>query len=166
MQIGILSDTHNHTPTLQNALAFFEQQGIRTLIHCGDMTTVETAQYLCNFHVIYVFGNGDFLSGEIRATLKAFHPANFGGLSFSGEMHGKQIGAMHGHYPEQLALMIRSQKFDYVFTGHTHHRNDEKSGRTRLINPGALGGTRHQSRSVAVLDLNSDTLHFQEISET
>lgn len=163
MRIGILSDTHNQTTNLQNALRFFEQHRVHTLIHCGDMTTVETAQFLCNFHVIYVFGNGDFLSGEIRATLKGFDQNNFGGLSFAGELSGKQIGAMHGHFPADLDLMIRCQKYDYIFTGHTHRRKDEKIGKTRLINPGALGGTRYQTRSVAVLDVDQDSLHFQEI---
>ncbi len=163
MQIGILSDTHNQTATFLKALLFFEQKNIHTLIHCGDMTTVETAQFLCNFHVLYVFGNGDFLSGEIRATLKSYDSKNYGGISYSGEINGKQIGAMHGHLPAELDLMIRNQKYDYVFTGHTHRRKDEKVGKTRVINPGALGGTRYQSRSVAVLDLTTGVLNFQEI---
>jgi putative phosphoesterase len=163
MQIGILSDTHNQTSTLQTALNYFKQRKINTLMHCGDMTTVETAQYLCEFHLYYVFGNGDFLSGEIRATLKGFDSNNFGALSYSGEISGKQIGAIHGHLPAELDLMIRNQKYDYLFTGHTHRRKDEKMGKTRVINPGALGGTRYQSRSVAVLNLTTGALHFQEI---
>ncbi len=163
MRIGILSDTHNHTQNLQKALAIFKQNHISKIIHCGDVTTVETVQFLCEYEVIYVYGNGDFLSGEIRATLKSFDSKNYGGISYAGEISGKQIAAMHGHFPAELDLMIRLQKYDYVFTGHTHRRKDEKIGKTRVINPGALGGTRYQSRSVAVLELNTGVLHFQEI---
>jgi hypothetical protein len=57
--------------------------------------------------------------------------------------------------------MANDGQLDYLFTGHTHVRMDKRIGRTRLINPGALGGTRKQSRSVAILDLDTDELIFE-----
>ena len=163
MLIGILSDTHNQTENLQKALAYFKENNIESLIHCGDMTTVETLQFMCEFEVIYVYGNGDFLTGEMRATLKAYNEKNFAGMQYDGDVDGKRIGVMHGHLYPELHKMIQSGKFDYVFTGHTHRRRDEMVGKTRVINPGALGGTSYQSRSVAILDLKTDQLYFHDI---
>jgi hypothetical protein len=37
---------------------------------------------------------------------------------------------------------------------------DKRIGRTRVINPGSLGGLKKQSRSVALLDLETDELNF------
>jgi predicted phosphodiesterase len=47
---------------------------------------------------------------------------------------------------------------DYLFTGHTHRRCDKRIGPTRVINPGALGGTQHETRSICILDLATDRL--------
>lgn len=163
MLLGILSDTHNQTKNLQKAITLFKENRVDTLIHCGDMTTVETAQFLCEFRIIYVFGNGDFVSGEIRSTFKAYNQENYGGISYTGEIHGKKIGVMHGHLYPQLNEMINSGQYDYVFTGHTHRRKNSLVGKTRVINPGALGGTKYQTRSAAILDLAKNDLFFKEI---
>jgi predicted phosphodiesterase len=40
---------------------------------------------------------------------------------------------------------------------------DERIGKTRLINPGAVGGSGSESRSIAILDLVSDELIFEII---
>ena len=36
-------------------------------------------------------------------------------------------------------------------------------GRTRVISPGALGGTRRQSRSFYILGLTTDEIRFVEL---
>ena len=64
---------------------------------------------------------------------------------------------------EILDGMVQSRKLDYIFSGHTHRRQDELIGNTRLINPGALGGMYYQTRSIAILDLETDKLIFKEI---
>jgi len=163
MWLGILSDTHNQLENLPPALNFFSKNKVDTLIHCGDATSVDVVEYLCEYQVIYVYGNGDFLSGEIRDTLKAFSDKNYAGMVFRGEISEKKIAVIHGHIPAELNKIIHSGEFDYVFTGHTHRRKDEWVGKTRVINPGALGGSFYQSRSVALLNLISGELFFQEI---
>jgi predicted phosphodiesterase len=56
------------------------------------------------------------------------------------------------------ALLIAQP--DYLLMGHTHRRHDARVGLTRVINPGALGGTQHEARSVCVLDLANDQLEI------
>ncbi len=165
MKIGILSDTHNHPSNIQKALAIFENHKPDALIFCGDATTIESIEWFCEYPMIYTFGNGDFLTGEIKAFLKAYNQTNFAGYVFSGVLGGKKIGVTHGHLINYYDDLINGGQLDYVFTGHTHVRMDKRIARTRLINPGALGGTRKQSRSVAILDLDTDELIFEILKD-
>lgn len=164
MKIGILSDTHNDQDNIQKAVTIFEMHQLERLVFCGDATTVESIEWFCKYPLIYTFGNGDFATGEIKALLKAYNPSNFAGYVFNGELGGKKVGATHGHLINFSDEMINSGKFDYVFLGHTHLRMDQKIGKTRLINPGALGGAHKQSRSVAILDLETDQLIFEMLT--
>ena len=59
MKIGILSDTHNNIKNLRIALNVFLEEGIDTIIHCGDLTGVEIARAMDGFRVICILGNGD-----------------------------------------------------------------------------------------------------------
>lgn len=165
MKIGILSDTHNHQSNIQKALAIFENHKPDILIFCGDATTVESIEWFCEYPIIYTFGNGDFATGEIKAFLKAYNQSNYAGYVFTGELGGKLVGITHGHLINYYDEMINDNQFDYLFTGHTHLRMDKRIGRTRLINPGALGGMRKQSRSVAILDLDTDELIFEILED-
>lgn len=165
MKIGILSDTHNNLPNLQAALDRFRQQGIDTLIHCGDLTGVEVAQKMDGFRVICVFGNGDFASGEIRHMLLAQNPNNYAGLVYKGEIDGVRIAATHGHLPGAVEELRHSGEFDYVFSGHSHQHKEEQTGVTRMINPGALGGLHREARHVCLLDLNTGEAAFIKITD-
>ena len=57
----------------------------------------------------------------------------------------------------------KSGEFDYVFYGHTLRRSDTLIGKTRVINPGALGGPRYQTRSGYLLDLVSGEVKLLEV---
>lgn len=166
MEIGILSDTHNNLRNLQKALAVFKSRGIETLIHCGDLTSVEIARALDGFRVICVLGNGDFTSGEISDTLLAQNPENFAGLQYTGRIGGARIAATHGHLPGLVDELTHSGQYDYVFKGHSHLHQDVKVGFTRLINPGALGGLHPENRRICVLNLDTGKAEFILIDET
>lgn len=165
MKIGILSDTHNHHSNIQKALAIFEKHKPDILIFCGDATTIESIEWFCEYPIIYTFGNGDHMTGEIKAFLKAYNRSNFAGYIFKGELGGKKVGITHGHLINYYDEMVNVGQLDYLFSGHTHVRMDKRIGRTRLINPGALGGTRKQSRSIAILDTDTDELIFETLED-
>jgi predicted phosphodiesterase len=57
---------------------------------------------------------------------------------------------------------LESQSFDYLLHGHTHVKRDERVGRTRVINPGALH--RAREKTVAVLDTATDMLTFLTVN--
>ena len=104
-----MSDTHNESHNIQKALAIFEKNKPELLIFCGDATTIASLEWFCEFPMIYVFGNGDFLTGEMQAFLKAYNPSNFAGYVFEGELGGKFIAVIHGHLEEKLNEIKESQ---------------------------------------------------------
>ena len=163
MKIAIISDTHNHIRNLNTALSIINAEGITTIVHCGDMTSMETAELLRGYAVIFVFGNGDYASGAISKSLQEANPASSAGMAFEGEIGGVKIAAAHGHVTGKVESLFRSNQFDYVFYGHSHRRSDERGPRTRLVNPGALGGIQKETRSFCILDLAAGDLRFIEL---
>ena len=73
------------------------------------------------------------------------------------EFDDKKVFVTHGHRTS-LRRAIDSGEYDYVFHGHTHRYKDEIIGKTRVINPGALGGKKVEDRSFVILDLESGVL--------
>ncbi len=166
MKIGILSDTHNHIANTQRALAIFREHRVERLIHCGDVTRAEMLALFHGWTVTLVFGNMDGDAedyGELSFAAKRFFGPDAIHLEYTAEMEGMRIAACHGHEHRRLSHYIHSGKYDYVFHGHTHLRRDERIGTTRVINPGALGGLRSQSRSVCILDLATGGAEFIDL---
>ena len=153
MKIGILSDTHNDVNNLQRALAFFHREGIQTLIHCGDITSPATAVHLKSFTLIYVHGNMDRAHIAIRQTLFDLNPSSVAGNQFT-----------HGHMPGKIESFVKDG-YDYIFHGHTHRHRDEIVGGSRIINPGALGGTQHEPRSICLLDPKTGHCQFSNLAD-
>ncbi len=165
MRIGVLSDTHNNISNLLRALRLFEDEQITTLVHCGDMTNITTARQMTGFDVIYVNGNMDNSAAAVNDTIWFMNPnSEVPGAVFSGKLGGVKIGATHGHLSGKLDKLIRSGGHAFVFTGHTHRRRDERIGKTRVINPGALGGARYEPRSVVIADLDQGDVRFIKVS--
>jgi len=163
MQIGLLSDTHDHHDNTRAALDAFRARGVTRLIHCGDVTSPETLLLFAGWDVTCVLGNMDRGVGELADAARQI------GLAppqrrCELEIGGVWIGVTHGDDTSLLYQMMFSGRFTWICHGHTHLRRDElrSAYRVRLVNPGALGGNCPQSRSVALLDPGAGRLEFIE----
>jgi putative phosphoesterase len=165
MQIGLLSDTHNHVENTQAALEIFRRRGIMRLLHCGDITRPDTVLLFSGFQVTFVQGNNDYWRNDLIEMMLAIGGQRVLPLRWTGEIAGKRIAVTHGDVYHHLSELIHGGRHDYVIHGHSHRRRDERQGATRVINPGALGGKREQSRSAAILDLEYDRLEFVGVQE-
>lgn len=161
MKIGILSDTHNDIVNIKKALDIFEKMNVEQLIHCGDVTNLEALQWFSQYPLILTFGNGDILTGEMGAYLKASNPDNHFGYQFVGEVGGKKIAATHGHLPEVNDDLMRRQGIDYFIHGHTHERTNRHQGDKMIINPGAVVRSAIIGSSICILDTSLDQLTFE-----
>ncbi len=160
MRIGIVSDTHSRLPALNRALALLRDRGVRTVLHCGDIEDASVIAAFDGFDAHFVFGNCDDDREGIRHAVAAggqtLHEP-FGNL----ELAGVRLAFVHGDDAALLRDVERGDYFDYLFYGHTHRAEEHRTGRTRVINPGALH--RARPKSFLVLDLADGTTESLEV---
>lgn len=164
MKIGIISDTHDELHTLAAALEILRQGGVKRVLHCGDVCGPQIIGALAEFETWIAHGNMD-RNGVLMHTVE--ETLGRGRLAWLQRppLNGYAAAMLHGDNEEMLRNLIAAGDYAYVFHGHTHRRRDQIVGRTRVINPGALGGTRRQSRSFCILDLESGENHFIELPD-
>ncbi len=163
MKLGILSDTHNDIQNIQLALKIFEKHQVTSLLHCGDVTSLATLQWLVEYPLILTFGNGDVATGEMRAYLKGCSISNEAQYQYECNLNGKRIAASHGHLPEINDSILKQQDIDYFFHGHTHEKVDRWVGRTRVINPGAVVQMGNYPSSVCIFEPEKGTIVFEDL---
>jgi len=162
MRIGILSDSHGRADTTRLAVKALQVRGVTLLLHLGDIGGEEVIDELVGCNARVVFGNCDWdIAGLTRHAqcmgLFVDHPM---GLV---EADGKRIAFTHGHLPQLMDQAI-AQRVDYLLHGHTHELRDERMGRVRIINPGAL--CRASRYTAAVLDPAADVLEIVEVGKS
>jgi putative phosphoesterase len=161
--IGILSDSHDREETMAAALRLLAGAGAEFYIHCGDIGSERCIDLLAGLKSAFVFGNTDFdRAGLARYAASIDVPCygNFADLTLAG----KRIAVIHGDDFKLKQRLVHEQAHDYLMQGHTHIRADEKIGKTRLINPGALH--RAAQKTVATLDTERDKLNYVTVTPT
>jgi putative phosphoesterase len=163
MLIAIFSDTHDNRSAIRTALDLARGRGAEEIFHCGDLTSAAVVELFRGWTLSCVEGNMDRDAGEIRAAVDRLGTGSVCAAELHLERDGLRIALMHGHRADRLAQAIQSGKYDFIFHGHTHRRRDERIGRTRVVNPGALGSTSVASYSFCVLDTTSREIEFIEV---
>ena len=158
--IGIISDTHENEEATKKAVNIFKQKNVEFAVHCGDIISPAMLDLFKGLSIKFVFGNND---GERIGLNNKAKEMGFEEITDEKEFEhfNKKFYVYHGTKNEKLENAIKSNKYDYVLTGHTHLRKDEKIGRTRVINPGAL--FMAFPYTIALLDVQRDKLESIEI---
>ena len=157
--LGILSDSHGNVEGVTAARRLFARHGATTLIHCGDIDTVEVVEALADLEVHWVVGNCDL---DRHALSRAMHRCGHRFHGDGGELvsAGRRVAFTHGHRPAVLARLLESRPA-YLVHGHTHERRDELVAGVRVLNPGAL--YRARPRTVLLLDPATDGAEWLEV---
>ena len=158
--IGLISDTHENVPAIEKAVALLKSHNPELVIHAGDIISPPVLPHFSGLPMRFVFGNNDGERAGLnqKAAELGFPPIEDIAI-FS--LHSKSFFVYHGTRPKILAEAADSQKFDYIITGHTHQKLDQRQGITRIINPGAL--FKANPLTIALLDPVSDQLEFLKI---
>ena len=158
--IGIISDTHENEAAIKKAVEIFKKSNVDFVVHCGDIISPPMLEHFNGLKMKFVFGNND---GERDGLNKNAQALGFEEITDEKEFEykSKKFYVYHGTDRGKLGSAIKSNKYDYVLTGHTHIKRDEKTGKTRIINPGAL--FRIKNYTIALLDELTDELRFAEI---
>jgi len=161
MILGILSDTHDRADAMSAAISALQNAGAKFFIHCGDVGGQQIIDQLAGLSAAFVWGNNDF----DRRTLAAYAQSlNIQCLDSFGriELAGKSIAITHGDDLRVIKRVLAEQRDDYLLLGHTHVHADYRSGKVRVINPGAL--YRASQKTVATVDLASNELKFHRVT--
>ena len=176
MKIGIISDTHDRLESVKRATEIFKDNKVEMIIHAGDWVSPFVLDYFDSamdgfkVPVKSIFGNNE--KGEDRfenhsETLS--NPIEFHKDPFEIEIDSKKILVSHGTDQEELQKMIDSQKYDVIFTGHTHKIRYEMIGKTLVLNPGSTSFV-YESRiidkaSVAIFDTKNNDVKIIEFTK-
>jgi putative phosphoesterase len=149
MKIAILSDTHSRYATIEAALQLVEERHVELILHCGDIEDAE-AVWLFPGKTHFVFGNCDTERASIRQAVYGIGATlhePYGSL----DLDGVKLAFIHSDDRKLFGELEHGGQFDYLFYGHSHIAEEHQTGRTRVINPGALH--RARPKTFAVLDL-------------
>lgn len=69
MIVGVISDTHDNVSAVDSAVSIFEERGVETVIHCGDVIAPPVVPHFEGLEVHAVLGNND---GELDGLESAF----------------------------------------------------------------------------------------------
>jgi hypothetical protein len=164
MLIGIISDTHDNLSGVKKAVQIFKENKVEMVIHCGDWVSPFTLEFFdkemkdLKVPIKSVVGNNP---GDTKRTMmnngSMQNPIEWAKtVMLVMDIDGKKTVVYHGDDREILATLIDSQKYDIVFTGHTHAVRNEIVGKTLVLNPGntcyACEGEITDKASVAIYD--------------
>ena len=151
MRIAVISDTHGRTASVQTALRIMAERNVERIIHCGDICDGAIVR-LFPAHTHFVFGNCDHDRGGIERAV-ADIGATLHGAWGQLQLDGQSLAFAHGDDYSLLEHLENADAFDFLFHGHTHVAKEHRTGKTRVINPGAL--QRVAVRTFLLLDLPS-----------
>ena len=146
MKICIVSDSHDRSEPLEEAILESQAYGVQAVIHCGDLIGVNTlrASLKLGIPIHAVHGNN---IGDVAALYRMMSKTN-GQFSYYGQEATLQLGGrkvFFTHMPHHGHAFACTGEYDLVCHGHSHTAHvDElpnvKGGKTWLINPGSVAG--------------------------
>jgi hypothetical protein len=154
MRIAVISDTHSRTVSVAKALKIIAERKADAILHCGDICDAETVR-LFPAHTHFVFGNCDYLREDMEQAINEIG-ATLHGAWGQLDLADRSIAFTHGDDHQRLHDLEHADTFDFLFHGHTHIAKEHRTGKTRVINPGAL--QRVARRTFVILDLPSGQL--------
>ncbi len=171
MKICILSDSHDHIPLLDAAVAAALEEGVEAVLHCGDVVAPSTLecldQYSLPVHVIHGNNTGDLYTLG-RLAIREENNIHYHGMDAGLELAGRRIFLVH--YPHYARAMAATGDWDLVCCGHSHKVSIEtvaniKGGHTHLVNPGTIGGVGRKPATYLLADLSEMSFQTREIDK-
>lgn len=156
MKIGIISDTHDNIRNFEKAITIFNQARVELVFHCGDWSSFFMLDYCekLNYQIISVLGNND------KDFLPLLHnqkgKVSFEGYCIEKKLDERVIAVCHGDSESLLTSLLSCQKYDIVFSGHTHIASIKKVKNTLHLNPGSAGFPRKRLPSIAIYETKTN----------
>ena len=161
MKLGVISDTHDNIPRLEQALKVFSEANVEQIIHAGDMVSPFLDKCFAGLKVplLYLVGNNE---GEIAWIYKKF--SKIGEVQPGPVMKvlgGKRVYV--NHIPHFVDSLAKSGDFDIIIYGHTHKVDVRTVGHTLIVNPGECCGYLSGKSTVAIVDTDKMSADIIEL---
>ena len=163
VHVGIVADTYDNREGLRQLLDRFLVGGAQWLIHCGGLGSPSLIDLLKPWRVFIVAGEKERNRDAIEQALQKNRLQATLPTTLITTIEGFRVGVCRGDDMSVVNRWAKSGEFDFIFYGYTLRRSDSAIGRTRVINPGALGGPRYQARSGCLIDLTSGKTQIFEV---
>lgn len=171
MKICILSDSHDHIPLIDAAVAQAKAAGAEAVLHCGDLVAPSTLHCLerhgLPVHIIHGNNVGDLYTlGRMAADPD--NRIHYHGMDAGLNLGGRRIFLVH--YPHYARAMAATGDWDLVCCGHSHAPAREllpnlRGGHTLLLNPGTIGGVGQAPATYILGDLEAMTFDLHEVDK-
>ena len=156
MLVGVLADTHDNLPMIEQAAAALRARGAEVLLHAGDFISPFALKLLlrAGLPVIGVFGNNDGDREELtKIGVELFSsPHRF-------ELAGRRVIMAH----EPVVMWKALEEGDELAVcGHTHCA-EVSAGPPLIVNPGEASGWLSGHATVAMVnlkDLSAEVVEF------
>jgi putative phosphoesterase len=162
MIVGLLSDTHDHLPLIDEAIKQLNMMNVELVLHAGDYISPFVIEHFKQLKapLIGVFGNND---GDRTLLKKKFAEQ---GVDIRGRfafvlVDGLRIALLHGDETELMRSLLELESHDVLVCGHTHAPKTYRKGRTLVINPGEACGYLSGKPTISILD--TETLDVKMI---
>ena len=163
MKIGIMSDSHDNISNIKKAVNVFKEEEIKVILHAGDLISPFCLNLFEDFKGSFHLCNGNNLGDTklIKGKIKGL--GHFYEEIGEIEIADFKFALYHGTDETTTKSLLDSQKYDYLITGHTHHKELKTVGKTILINPGETFGDLYGEASIAILDIRTRNVIFHDL---
>lgn len=162
MLIAIASDLHDNLANWASCQKYLQQQGISTLLFCGDLTSVSTLKKISQEFtgdIFMIAGNAELYTPADTNKIPRLH---FLGRYGQTTIANQNIGLIHE--PAYKPTLLREDpNLKYLFYGHTHKPWISHENGLIYANPGNLGGLIYPA-SFAVLNTDTNRLELKILS--
>lgn len=163
MIVGLLSDTHDRLPLINEAVKQLNELNVDLVLHAGDFISPFVADSFKNLKapLIGVFGNNDGDKVMLKQKFAEFGADLRGRFAFVN-FDGLRIALLHGDEKELMRSLLELESHDVLVCGHTHVPKTYRKGNTLVINPGEACGLLSGNPTMSLLD--TDTLEVKTIN--
>jgi uncharacterized protein len=154
MRIGVMSDTHDRVPAIEELLTRLAAKGVSMVMHAGDYCSpFALAPFQrAGIPLLGVFGRND---GD-RETLEATASRGFGAEIYESP-HSFEVGGHKVMLVHDIGEINKRSiaAHDVVLHGHSHKLEQSKRGKTLLLNPGEACGWITGKCTAMAVDLDT-----------
>lgn len=154
MLIGVMADTHDRLPAIQDLLGKLAEKGVNMVMHAGDYCSpFSLAPFKdAGIPLLGVYGRNDGDHQTLEATASQGFGAEIYESPHSFELGGKKILLVH----EIAEITKRSiAAHDVVLHGYSHKIDQSSRGKTLILNSGEACGWLTGTCSAATVDLDT-----------